>query len=71
MQLTIACYMNTKTITINIFEVDEGYQYDIYKNTDLSELDGADPIDGGLCTTTIENALNMATEQTSKLINIK
>ena len=50
-------------ITIFWSEGNNGYQYDIY-DQDLPE-DGERPesIDGGLCTGSIEDALNMAVEQ--------
>lgn len=56
-------------LTINIFETSEGeWQYDIY-NCDLTDAaNGADPLDGGVCTTTLENALGMAVQQAQDLI---
>lgn len=53
------------TLVIKIEEAsDEGYMYDIY---DSEDMDG-DSLDGGQCTTTLENALEMAYEQARVLI---
>ena len=58
-----------KSIIIEIFEASEGgYMYDIYINKEM-EIEGYSE-DGGLCTSTIENALEMATSQASELIKI-
>ena len=51
-------------ITIHIYPAsDEGFMYDIF----LTDPEGAfldpDAFDGGQCTTTFKNALEMATEQ--------
>ena len=51
-------------IYIKIYENSEGeYNYDIYDNEDSE-----DSIDGGTCTTTIENALEMAYDQAKELL---
>lgn len=53
------------SLTIKIYPAsDEGYMYDIYDNEDG---DG-DAIDGGQCTTTLQNALDMAHEQAHAII---
>lgn len=55
-------------LKIQIFLNSEGeYQYDIYDSTD----DEAESIDGGLCTTTMSNALVMAMSQASRIIRTK
>lgn len=57
-------------ITINIFESSEGgYVYDIYRCAP-NECDGyrVSPVDGGLCTTTMENAIEMAAAQATEFI---
>lgn len=58
-------------LTIKIFKAtdEDGYYYDIYNTTDDELLATTDSIDGGLCTTTMQNALTMATEQAQILIN--
>ena len=45
---------------------EKGWFFDIFENE--SELENDVPIDGGLCTTTIENALDMAVEQAKDVI---
>ena len=58
-------------MSINIFESsDGGYIYDIY-DCEADAIDRHDSIDGGLCTTTIENALEMAFDQARDLLNKK
>lgn len=62
-------YMNELTIRIYQAEDEDGFYYDIY---DTAEPIGGDipaSIDGGFCTTTIENALEMAVKQSLDLIN--
>lgn len=56
-------------LVIRIFESDNepGYFYDIYDTADITD-DDAESVDGGFCTSTIENALDMAIEQAKKLI---
>ena len=56
-------------ITIRIYKsVDEpGYFYDIY-DKDCEVLSEENIIDGGHCTTTIENALEMAYEDAKKVL---
>jgi len=51
-------------ITIHIRESSDGdgYLYDIY-DVAPDDVDNHDSIDGGMCTTTIKNALEMAYEQ--------
>jgi hypothetical protein len=61
-----------KNLIITIFESEqeEGFYYDIYddNDTDAIATGEANLIDGGHCTTTIENALDMATEQVKVLL---
>lgn len=61
--------MNAITIIIRESSDNEGYMYDVYRG-DLSEgmtvLTDSD--DGGLCTTTMENALEMAADQAKTII---
>jgi len=57
-------------LTIVIEAVTEGgYQYDIYTGTPV-EIESGDvaSLDGGLCTTTLENALEMATSHAVEII---
>lgn len=58
-----------RTLEIKIWENenDEGYFYNIY----VDKRDGEDEDDGGLCTTTVANALEMAVKQTEQLIKQK
>lgn len=56
-------------LTIHILPVDEGYQYDIYDvSPDMVSDFSTDSLDGGLCTTTLANALDMARDQAKDLI---
>lgn len=48
--------MQTPIIKIEYSETNDGYMYDICDSTD----EGAESLNGGLCTTTIENAIEMA-----------
>lgn len=63
-----------KALTITIYEASEGgYLYDIYdteleQTARLIESGQNDSLDGGLCTTTLLNALGMATQQAEALI---
>lgn len=45
---------------------EEGYMYDIYENESALKADKA--LDGGFCTTTMVNVLDMAQEQAQSLI---
>ena len=57
-------------LTIVIQAVPEGgYQFDVYAGTPV-EIESGDvaTLDGGLCTTTLENALRMATSQAAGII---
>ena len=58
-------------LTIHIFAAaDGGYMYDIYAAAPDSEaVENGASDDGGLCTTTIENALDMARSQALDIIN--
>lgn len=56
------------TITIDIFLNSEGeYQYDIYENPEALE-NGEDALDGGICTSDINNALEMAFDQAKEIL---
>ncbi len=60
--------MENLIIVIRKATDEEGYFYDIY-DCDVEDVnDGRDSLDGGLCTTTIENALEMAAEQAKEII---
>jgi len=60
-----------KTIAIEIYENSEGeFNYEIYSCAEDIE-DGEDSLDGGCCTSTIENALGMATDQAQRLLTRK
>lgn len=61
--------MEEITITIKPYS-EGGYMYDIYINADASceDITERESDDGGLCTTTIANALEMATAQAQDLI---
>ena len=53
-------------IYISIQEASEGgFFYDIYAEEPHCDLE---PIDGGVCTSTLANAIEMACEQAKKLI---
>lgn len=58
--------MDELIIRISESSDEPGFFYDIYDTTDVED-DDATSIDGGFCTTTIENALDMAYEM-SKII---
>lgn len=52
------------TITIFPSSDGDGFMYDIYLGTAEEVAEGElESVDGGLCTSTIENALEMATQQ--------
>lgn len=60
-----------KEITIHLYEASEGgFMYEIY-DCAPEDTEDVDSIDGGFCTTTIENALDMARDQALLLINHK
>lgn len=57
-------------ITIEVFQRSDGdYEYNIY-NAALCEItyDGREPIDGGVCTSDIQTAIQMASSHASELI---
>lgn len=60
--------MDALTIVIEAV-MEGGYQYDIYAGTPV-EIESGDvaSLDGGLCTTTLENALGMAASQAVEII---
>lgn len=45
-----------------------GYFYDIYKGDPHDAAEDAEPIEGGFCTTTAQNALSMAHDALAHLI---
>ena len=53
-------------IKISKAEDEPGYFYDIFENKE--DLENADCIDGGICTTTFLNTLNMATDMVKEII---
>ena len=59
-----------KEITIKIYQSSEedGYFYDIYDTNDVDE--DTESIDGGFCTTTMENAIDMAQSQAKDLLKL-
>ena len=59
--------MKNLIITIHESDNEEGYIYDIFETED-DMLEG-NSLDGGLCTTTMQNALDMATEQAKAILN--
>lgn len=59
--------INELVIRISGSSNEPGYFYDIYDTTDITDID-AQSIDGGFCTTTIGNALDMAYEQAKNII---
>jgi len=62
--------MKINELTIKIYEgtQEPGYFYDIYNGISEDPEEFNEILDGGFCTTTIENALEMAYEQTLELI---
>ena len=56
-------------IIIRIYKAqdEDGYFYDIYDSETWDEDDVS--VDGGLCTTTLENAIGMASDQAIELVN--
>lgn len=50
-------------------EQEDGYMYDIWLNEDASEDEHCD--DGGLCTGSYKDAVDMACEQAKVLLKIK
>ena len=65
-----AAFLPMDALTIVIEAVSEGgYQYDIYTGAPGEIESGyAVSLDGGLCTTTLENALRLATSQAAGII---
>lgn len=58
-------------ITIRIYEAsDAGYMYDIYANAP-DDLTDVEPDDGGQCTSTFNNAVDMAAQQAKDLFIFK
>ena len=60
--------MQRETLTIDIYQNSDGdYNYDIYNGANDLE-NGDDSLDGGTCTSTLENALEMAFDQAKILL---
>jgi hypothetical protein len=59
--------INELIIRISEGTDEPGYFYDIYDTADVTD-DDVDSVDGGFCTSTIENALDMAVEQAKEII---
>ena len=60
--------MPSLTITITDASGEEGYMYDIY-NCEAEDInDEIDSLDGGCCTGSLEDALEMATSQAKEII---
>lgn len=59
-----------RELSIDIYysEANNGYMYNIYDTVSANEKDSRDSIDGGLCTGTIQDALNMAYESARNII---
>lgn len=60
--------MDALTIRIYASLSEEGYAYDIYTEDVVMPVLELTNVDGGLCTTTMLNALGMATSQAADLI---
>lgn len=59
-------------VTIHIFEsVEGGFMYDIWLGDPVYATERPDSEDGGHCTSTFENALEMAKEQAVALLKSK
>lgn len=58
------------TITISKSEDqdEDGFMYDIYNCQPEDMVDGEDSMDGGFCTGTIEDAIDMAFDQAKTII---
>lgn len=63
--------MQNLTITITKSDLNPGYAYDIYDCEPFELVDGPDPIDGGLCTTTMANVLEMAYLQAKQILQAR
>jgi len=57
MEITIKVYLSSEG---------DGFFYDIYDTNDIDE--NTESVDGGFCTSTLENALEMAKDQTVEFI---
>jgi len=57
-------------IAVTIFwsDANNGYQFDIYENSAAIE-ENDDPLDGGLCTGSFQDAMEMAFEQTKEYVH--
>lgn len=69
-ELELAYREIPKELSIDIYysETNNGYMYNIYDTVSDNEKDSGDSIDGGLCTGTIQDALNMAYESARNII---
>jgi hypothetical protein len=65
-KLIFNCMAKVNELVIQIFEScnEPGYFYDIFDSLEPE----AESLDGGICTSTIENALDMAVEQAKQII---
>lgn len=61
--------MDEITIKVWFSESENGYMYDIFDTVDVDE--DTESVDGGLCTTTMANAIDMATSQALQIIKAK
>lgn len=60
--------METEEVTIKIYQNSDGdYNYDVYDTNDVD--DDTQSVDGGTCTSTMANAIGMATDCALKMIN--
>lgn len=60
--------MENLTITIAWSEEEKGYMYDIYNGTPEDIERGIDSEDGGCCTGSLSDALEMANEQAKTIV---
>lgn len=59
-----------RELSIDIFysELNDGYMYNIYDTTNSHQKDTRDSLDGGLCTGTMKEALEMAYDSARDLL---
>ena len=60
--------MDNLFISIEWSENEQGFMYEIYLNKSTEDIENGDSDDGGCCTGSPEDALEMATVQTQELI---
>ena len=61
--------METIIIAIEKASDNNGYFYDIYADAD--SMNEGNSLDGGKCTTTMENAIDMASKQALEIIKVR